>query len=233
MFRILLVEDDPNLGFLVQDSLEAKGYQVVLCEDGATGLETSAQETFDLCILDVMLPALDGFTLAKEIRIKNAVLPIIFLTAKARQEDRILGLTIGADDYLTKPFSLEELHLRLKAILKRVQPNVPLPAVNNDQQLVFGQSSLDIANQLLTVKGVSQTLTLKETEVLRLLAQHKNAIVKRDTILKTVWEDNGYFVARSMDVFISRLRKYLKPDESLRIASVHGVGYKLEITLNR
>ncbi len=228
MARILLVEDDPNLGFLVQESLEAKGYQVVLCEDGVSGLATYSKENPDLCILDVMLPQMDGFELAQEIRKMNSQTPIIFLTAKARQEDRIQGLTIGADDYLTKPFSLEELHLRLRAILKRVQHYHQASPIVQINQLHFGQSLLDLPNQLLTVKGISQTLTLKETEVLHLLAQHQNTIVKRDTILKAVWEDNGYFVARSMDVFISRLRKYLKPDESIRIASVHGVGYKLE-----
>ena len=231
MPRILLVEDDENLGFLVQDNLEANGYTIQLCTDGAAGLRTFKEATFDLCILDVMLPVLDGFYIAQEIRKANTKVPIIFLTAKARQEDRIRGFTIGADDYLTKPFSIEELNLRIKAILKRVAaPAITTTA--NQQKIKFGQSTLDHPNLLLSVKGNKQTLTQKEADVLRMLSLSQNNIVKRDTILKNIWEDNGYFVARSMDVFISKLRKYLKPDDTLRIVNIHGVGYKLEVSLN-
>lgn len=222
MARILFIEDDENLGFLVQDNLEANGYTIQLCTEGAAGLTTFKAGKFDLCILDVMLPLLDGYTVAREIRKTDGLVPIIFLTAKARPEDRIHGLTLGADDYLTKPFRIEELNLRIKAILKRT-------AATNGQIIQFGQSHLDYANLVLSVKGQKQTLTQKEADVLRLLGLSYNNLVKRDTILKTVWEDNGYFVARSMDVFISKLRKYLKPDDSLRIVNIHGVGYKLEV----
>jgi len=225
MTRILLVEDDESLGFLVQDSLEVNGYSIQLCTDGAAGLRTFKEGAFELCILDVMLPVLDGFFLAQEIRKANAAVPILFLSAKARPEDRIRGLTLGADDYVTKPFSIVELNLRIKAILKRSVS----PAIANSQKINFGQSTLDYPNLLLTVKGNKLTLTQKEADVLRMLSLSQNNIVKRDTILKTIWEDNGYFVARSMDVFISRLRKYLKSDDTLQIVNIHGVGYKLEV----
>jgi len=228
MTRILLVEDDESLGYLVQDSLEANGYSIQLCTDGAAGLRTFKEGTFELCILDVMLPVLDGFYIAQEIRKANADVPILFLTAKARQEDRIRGLTLGADDYVTKPFSIIELNLRIKAILKRSVSPV-MSAITNPQKICFGQSTLDYPNLLLTFKGNKLTLTQKEADVLRMLCLSQNNIVKRDTILKTIWEDNGYFVARSMDVFISKLRKYLKSDETLRIVNIHGVGYKLEV----
>jgi DNA-binding response OmpR family regulator len=230
MARILLVEDDDNLGFLVQDNLEANGYRIHLCRDGAAGLKAFREHGFDLCILDVMLPVLDGFFVAREIRKQDAHIPLLFLTAKARQEDRILGFTIGADDYLTKPFSIQELKLRIQAILKRTQTPPQPPAGFGSQLIVFGQSTLHYPNLQLAVKGLSQTLTQKEADVLRLLSLSQNNIVKRDTILKSIWEDNGYFVARSLDVFISRLRKYLKPDDRLRIVNIHGVGYKLEVS---
>ncbi|MDX5346231.1 MAG: response regulator transcription factor [Hymenobacteraceae bacterium] len=228
MARILLVEDDENLGYLVQDSLEAKGFSVELCTDGAAGLRAYKEQAFDLCVLDVMLPVLDGFSVAKEIRKGNSDIPLLFLTAKARQEDRIYGLTLGADDYLSKPFSIEELYLRIKSILKRVQPKQE-PEKQTNEVIKFGTTTLDYPNLQLTVKDQPQTLTQKEADLILLLSQHQNNIVKRDTILKSIWEDNGYFVARSMDVFISRVRKLLKPDEQLKITTVHGVGYKLEV----
>ncbi len=227
MVRILLVEDDENLGFLVQDNLENEGYTVQLCGDGAAGLRVFQQHSFDLCILDVMLPVLDGFALAQEIRKLHASVPIIFLTAKSLPEDRIHGLRLGADDYLTKPFRLEELNLRLKVILKRTAAQ-PISLSGSKEIISFGQSRLDYSNLLLWVPGQKQQLTQKEADVLRMLCLQLNAIVKRDVILKTIWEDNGYFVARSMDVFISKIRKYLRPDETLKIATIHGVGYKLE-----
>lgn len=228
MARILLVEDDENLGFLVQDNLESQGFTVHLCADGAAGWRAFQQHAFDVCILDVMLPLRDGFHLATDIRRQNAGVPLIFLTAKAQPEDRIHGLRLGADDYLTKPFRLEELTLRLRAILKRV--TAPPVAFLPDQWLTFGGCRLDYPNLLLMVQGQARQLTQKEADVLRMLSQQLNNIVKRDVILKTVWEDNGYFVARSLDVFISKLRKYLRPDETVKITNVHGVGYKLTVT---
>ncbi len=227
MAHLLLVEDDENLSFLVQDNLEQQGYTVQLYRDGAAALQAFSQQTFDLCILDVMLPVLDGFMLAQEIRKLNNSVPILFLTAKAQPEDRIQGLRLGADDYLTKPFRLEELNLRLKAILKRTAVATSGQSKNNSF-IYFGKSRLDYANLLLWVQDQKQQLTQKEADVLRMLGMQLNAIVKRDVILKTVWEDNGYFVARSMDVFISKLRKYLRPDTTLKISTIHGVGYKLE-----
>ncbi len=228
MARVLLVEDDENLGFLVQDSLENQGFTVQLCADGESGLRVFREQKFDICILDVMLPLLDGFSLAREIRKQNAAVPFLFLTAKAQPNDRIDGLRLGADDYVTKPFRMEELILRLKAILKRSY-QFSLPASPSDAVIFFGQSQLHYPNLLLSVKGHPTQLTQKEADVLYLLGRQLNSIVKRDTILKDIWEDNGYFVARSMDVFISKLRKYLRPDETLRIANIHGVGYKLEV----
>ncbi|CAA9273275.1 MAG: Two-component transcriptional response regulator, LuxR family [uncultured Adhaeribacter sp.] len=229
MANVLLVEDDENLGFLVQDSLENQGFTVQLCADGAAGLRTFQERSFDICILDVMLPLLDGFSLAGAIRQQNPAVPFLFLTAKAQPNDRIDGLRLGADDYVTKPFRMEELVLRLKAILKRTTPPILPPANGQNASVFFGQSQLHYANLLLSVKGQPVQLTQKEADVLHLLGRHLNSIVKRDTILKDIWEDNGYFVARSLDVFISKLRKYLRPDETLRIANIHGVGYKLEV----
>ncbi len=227
MARLLLVEDDENLSFLVQDNLEHQGYTVQLYRDGATALQAFSRQAFDLCILDVMLPVLDGFTLAQEIRRVNGQVPILFLTAKSQPEDRIHGLRLGADDYLTKPFRLEELNLRLKAILKRTAVSIRSSTQNNSF-IYFGQCQLDYLNLLLWVQGQKLQLTQKEADVLRMLGSQLNTIVKRDVILKTVWEDNGYFVARSMDVFISKIRKYLRPDTTLKISTIHGVGYKLE-----
>jgi DNA-binding response OmpR family regulator len=219
------VEDDESLGFLLQDNLEAAGYLVTLASDGETGLQAFRKEKFDLCLLDVMLPKKDGFALAEDIRLQDGRVPLLFLTAKSLPEDRIKGFQIGADDYLTKPFSMEELTWRVRAILRRVyeQP-MQLP---EGHLLRFGGSRLDYPNLLLWVGASSRTLTQKEADLLRMLAQYPNQVLTRDHLLKTIWEDNGYFVARSMDVFISRLRKYLRSDERLRIVNIHGVGYKL------
>lgn len=228
MARILLVEDDENLGFLVQDNLESQGFTVQLCADGRAGWHAFQQHAFDVCILDVMLPLRDGFHLAADIRRQNAGVPLIFLTAKAQPEDHIHGLRLGADDYLTKPFRLEELNLRLRAILKRVAAPVA-PSPWPDQYIAFGGCRLDYPNLLLLVESQPRQLTQKEADVLRMLVLHLNALVKRELMLKTIWEDNGYFVARSLDVFISKLRKYLRPDETVKITNVHGVGYKLAV----
>lgn len=225
--RILVVEDDESLGFLLQDNLEVAGYQVTLASDGETGLQAFRQGKFDLCLLDVMLPKKDGFALAEAIRLQDGQMPLLFLTAKSQPEDRIKGFQIGADDYLTKPFSMEELTWRVRAVLRRVYEHpMPLP---KEHLLHFGNSRLDYPNLLLWVHASSRTLTQKEADLLRMLAQSPNQVLTRDHLLKTIWEDNGYFVARSMDVFISRLRKYLRSDERLRIVNIHGVGYKLEV----
>jgi DNA-binding response OmpR family regulator len=212
--NILIVEDDPSLGFLLQDNLEAAGYSVSLCPDGEAGLQAFRRGAFDLCLLDIMLPKKDGFALAGEIRQENGRVPLLFLTAKSLPEDRIKGFKVL---------------WRVKAILKRVFDQPAPPPLAENHLLHFGDSRLDYPNLLLWVPGTRRTLTQKEADLLRMLALQPNQVLTRDLLLKTIWEDNGYFVARSMDVFISRLRKYLQPDGRLRIVNLHGVGYKLEV----
>lgn len=224
--KLLLVEDDENLGFMLKDNLEMSGYEVRLCRDGALGLTAFHNENYHLCIFDVMLPFKDGFTLAADVRKYNQKIPIIFLTAKNQKDDRIKGFKIGADDYITKPFSLEEFLLRIEAVLKRVYDRPT--ASDQSHQFSFGMSKFDFNNQLLFIKKRSTKLTNKEARLLKMLVQHKNQIVERDVIMKAIWEDDGYFVARSMDVFISKLRKYLVADSSVAIKNIHGVGYRLE-----
>ncbi|WP_205499867.1 response regulator transcription factor [Rufibacter psychrotolerans] len=231
MAHILIVEDDPSLGFLLQDSLESAGYTVSLCPDGEQGLAAVSQNGYDLCVLDVMLPKLDGFTLAREMRQRGVDVPFMFLTAKALKADRLQGFELGCDDYLTKPFGLEELVYRVKAILRRTARSAaatPLDGGSPDL-LRFGASSLEFNNQQLHVAGQTHTLTHREAELLRLFALHPHQLLRREEILQRLWQDDGYFVGRSLDVFISRLRKYLQPDASLKITTVHGRGYKLEI----
>ncbi len=222
MKKILLVEDDHNLGTILQDYLQVKGFEPELCRDGQQGLTAFQRSTYDLCLLDVMLPKLDGFELAREIRQVNDQVPIIFLTAKAMKEDTIVGLKLGADDYLTKPFSMEELLLRIQAVLRRTQPPEP------EQRLfTFGSFAFDYDQRLLTQGEGSEKLTSKEAELLKLLAQHVGQTVDRTHALKLIWKDDSYFNARSMDVYIAKLRKYLKPDEDVQILTVHGQGFKL------
>jgi DNA-binding response OmpR family regulator len=226
--RVLLVEDDINLGFLIQDRLELAGFAVDLLADGQAALDAYFKNAYQLGIFDVMLPQKDGFALAADIRKLDLKLPIIFLTAKTLKEDRIKGFELGADDYLTKPFSMEELLLRIEAILKRVYQ---LPSQADGKALCkFGNCVLDSSNLLLTVGRQSIQLTSIEMRLLRILGTRPNQLIPREAIQKAIWEDDGYFVGRSMDVFISRLRKLLKPDDSIRITTVHGAGYKLEVS---
>lgn len=225
-YKLLLVEDDENLGFMLKDNLEMCGYKVRLSRDGEKGLTAFHNEMYHLCIFDVMLPLKDGFSLAEDVRKYNHKIPIIFLTAKNQKADRIKGFKLGGDDYITKPFSLEEFLLRIEAVLKRVYDR-PTKADEN-HQYIFGHSKFDFHNQLISIDGKSTKLTNKEARLLKMLVQHKGQVVERDVIMKTIWEDDGYFVARSMDVFISKLRKYLAPDSSIAIKNVHGVGYRLE-----
>jgi two-component system, OmpR family, response regulator len=226
--RILLVEDDPSMGYLLQDSLEMAGYEVDVFADGQLALNAYLSNSYHMGVFDVMLPQKDGFSLATEIRRLNQKLPIIFLTARSMKEDRIKGFKIGADDYITKPFSIEEFILRLEAIFKRVYDK---PTQADKQTLLqFGACLLDTTNQTLQVAHQLIQLTQKEARLLHIFASHPNQLIPRDTIQKAIWEDDGYFVGRSMDVFISRLRKMLKADQQLRIVNVHGTGYKLEVT---
>jgi len=224
--RILLVEDDPNLGFVIRDNLTLRGYDVVLCADGRDAFTNFCTAVFDLCVLDVMLPKVDGFSLAKDIRGRNRNVPILFLTAKSMTEDKLAGFQAGADDYITKPFSLEELVYRLEVFLKR---NVVQPTAI-DQVFLLGQFEFDFANLLLKDQGTTKALTQKEAEVLRLLYLNRERVLKREEILRHVWGDDDYFMGRSMDVFISKLRKYLRADESVQIVNYHGIGFKLELS---
>lgn len=222
--KILLVEDDPSLGFVVQDNLIQKGYDVTLCVDGDEAEEAFLQEAFHLCILDVMLPKKDGFTLATTIRQKNREIPILFLTAKTMIEDKLKGFQTGGDDYITKPFSLEELFYRVEVFLRRSQDiNVP-EKVMNVGQFVFDPFSFTLCHN-----GSEKTLTQKEAEVLKLLYRNRDRVLKREEILTHVWGNDDYFMGRSMDVFISKLRKYLRTDPDIQIVNYHGVGFRLEI----
>jgi len=224
--KILLVEDDPNLGNLLKEYLEAKGYTTTLAVDGKQGYEVFSKNKFSLCLLDVMMPIKDGYSLAKEIRAVDPVVPIVFLTAKSMKEDAIEGFKIGADDYITKPFSMEELLLRIKAILRRTETKSKQDS--EQTQFSVGKYSFEYNHQTLSMKGkVTQKLTTKEADLLKLLCLNMNDILDRNFALKTIWQDDNYFNGRSMDVYIAKLRKYLKEDPSVEIINVHGKGFKL------
>lgn len=221
--KILLCEDDENLGTLLCEYLIAKGYDATLCPDGEAGFKEFQKEKFDICILDVMMPKKDGFTLAQDIRQMNSQVPIIFLTARVQKEDVLEGFDKGADDYITKPFSMEELVKRVEAILRRVRGK------KNRESTMYkiGRFTFDTQKQLLTIDGKSTKLTTKENELLALLCSHANEILKRNDALRTIWIDDNYFNARSMDVYITKLRKHLKTDDQIEIINIHGQGYKL------
>ncbi len=223
--KILLAEDEPNLGSLLRDYLNAKGFETVLCENGQAAFDTFTQESFDLCLLDVMMPEKDGFTLAKEIRTINKAIPIIFLTAKSLAEDKIEGFNTGADDYLTKPFNMEELLMRIRAVLKRTS----ISTIEQIEEGAFtlGDYHFDSLKQELTIGNNMRKLTSKESELLRLLCEKANNILDRNYALKAIWQDDSYFNARSMDVYITKLRKYLKEDPRIQILNIHGKGFKL------
>ena len=223
--RILLVEDDTNLGFVIQDTLRMQGYKVHLCPDGKEGLMQFNKEKYDLCLLDVMMPKKDGFELAKDIRKIDPDVPIVFLTAKGMQEDKVEGFLSGADDYITKPFSSEEFLLRIKAILRRTGNREP----DTPDVFTIGEFSFDHQNYRLNRGGEEQKLTKKEAEILKLLCEHMDRVLERELIANLVWGDDSYFVGRSMDVFITKLRKYLRPDARVAITNIHGVGFKLEV----
>ncbi len=221
---ILLVEDDTNLGFVIQDSLKMNGYHVHLESNGKDGLKAFNEKAYDLCVFDVMMPEKDGFSLAEDIRLINQDIPIFFLTAKSMTEDRIQGFKSGGDDYLTKPFSTEEFLLRVEALLKRTGKS----SVGSQNEYDLGTLTFDYANFKLLGKDYEQKLTKKEAEILKLLCQHKNQVIQRELVLNMVWGDDSYYLGRSLDVFITKLRKYLKQDETVKITNVHGVGFKLE-----
>ena len=223
--KIMLCEDDENLGMLLREYLQAKGFSAELFPDGEAGYRAFTKQKFDICILDVMMPKKDGFTLAQEIRQSNVDVPIIFLTAKQLKEDILEGFKIGADDYITKPFSMEELVFRVEAILRRVRGKM-----NKDTSVYkLGNFTFDTQKQLLQIGEKQTKLTTKENELLALLCSHANEILQRDFALKTIWIDDNYFNARSMDVYITKLRKHLKDDPQIEIINIHGKGYKLII----
>jgi DNA-binding response OmpR family regulator len=222
--KVLLVEDDANLGSLLQEYLKHKNFDVDLRRDGIEGLFAAKKTKYDIILLDVMMPKKDGFEVAQEIRKDNQEVPIIFLTAKSLKEDKIRGLTIGADDYITKPFSMEILELKMNAILRRTEKK-DTPQAQDTYRA--GLSTLDYKNHKLIIRGKITKLTTKEAELLRLFFERKDKLLEREFALQHVWQDDSYFTARSMDVFISKIRKYLKEDETLQILNIHGQGYKL------
>lgn len=226
--NILLCEDDENLGMLLREYLEAKEYKADLCVDGEEGYRAFMLKEYDLCILDVMMPRMDGFTLASKIREANPDTPFMFLTAKNMKDDIREGFELGADDYITKPFSMEEVVFRIEAILRRVRGK------KSTEQLVrqIGKFTFDTQKQLLTLGDKSTKLTTKEAELLTLLCNKSNELLQREYALRSIWIDDNYFNARSMDVYITKLRKLLREDPAVEILNVHGKGYKLVVSNN-
>jgi len=223
--KIFYVEDDESLSFVTRDNLALQGYEIIHFSDGEEALAHVSQADYDLCILDVMLPGADGFMIAKEIRRFNQEVPIIFLTAKSLKEDKIHGLKLGGDDYLTKPFSIEELILKIEIFLRRSKFSAPAAA----EKFTLGNFVFDYKNLSLTYNGEEKILTQREADLLNFLCVNSGEIVKRSDILLQVWGDDDYFLGRSLDVFISRLRKYLKPEANVNIENIHGVGFRLKL----
>lgn len=221
--NILLAEDDENLGQLLHTYLKSKGFTVQLATDGKVALDTFHNGQYDFCIFDVMMPKMDGFSLAKEVRELDKKIPILFLTAKSMKEDKLEGFALGADDYLTKPFSMEELLARMNAILRRVE----IPEEQGDGEFFIGSIRYEPELRLLHSNGEEKKLTTKENQLLQLLVKNKNEILDRQATLRAVWGDDNYFNGRSMDVYIAKLRKLLKDDSSIEIMNVHGKGFKL------
>ena len=221
--KVLLVEDDPNLGLLLSEYINAKGYECTLRVNGQEGYDTFVKDDFDFLIFDVMMPIKDGFTLAKEVRGIDKEIPILFLTAKSLKEDTLKGFNVGADDYMTKPFSMEELLARMNAILRRI----PTQEEDESGHYKIGIFDFDYNQQILSHNDESNKLTTKENELLKLLCKNKNGVLERNDALKAVWGDDNYFNGRSMDVYIAKLRKHLKADSNIEIINVHGKGFKL------
>ncbi len=221
-FKILLAEDDLNLGVLLIDYLEAEGFQVKLCKDGELALKVFQNNAFDLCLLDVMMPKMDGFTVANGIRLKDKKIPIIFISAKSLKEDKLIGYDLGADDYVTKPFDEEELLWKIKAVIRRIPEN---KNESKTEIASIGKYTFDSSNQSLTLNGKTKRITERESDILNYLSVHRNKVIKREEVLKELWGENDYFFGRSLDVFITKIRKYLKEDPDLSIENVFGVGF--------
>jgi DNA-binding response OmpR family regulator len=226
-FKILLVEDDDALRFIVRDNLEQHHYKVETAEDGEKAIELFKQNEFDLIILDVMLPKVDGFQVAKTIRAKNEQIPIIFLTARSMTEDKITGLTLGGDDYIPKPFSMEELLLKIRIFLKRSQSAVVSASLS--KSINIGKFQFYADDLILKSENGSRNLTLKESELIRFFAINQNKVLSRNEILEKIWGNDDYFLGRSLDVFISRLRKYFEADPNIKITNLHGIGFRFSV----
>lgn len=228
--KILLVEDDASLGFVIKDSLEDSGYEVILSSDGESGWQQFMRHNVDICLLDVMLPKKDGMALAAQIRKKNEKIPILFLTAKSLEDDRIAGFKAGGDDYITKPFNMEELILRIEVFIKRSKSNEE----KIEEKVNLGDNYFFDYNNLLISNGTNnQQLTQKEADLFKYLFQNANSVLKREDILMNVWGKDDYFLGRSMDVFMTKVRKYIKDIKSLELQTMHGVGFKLELDLEK
>lgn len=224
--KILLAEDDTSLGFVIADQLRAEGYHVTLCSNGMDAYQRFNDEPYHLCVLDVMMPKKDGFTLAKDIRKIDKDIPIIFLTAKSMTEDKVEGFNSGGDDYLTKPFSFDELNVRIKSLLRRFNID---DSSQEESIIQLGKYQFDMENYTLSIGSDVKTLTKKEAQILKMLCKFKNQVVTREIVLNAVWGQDDYFVGRSLDVFITKLRKYFKEDDSVLINNIHGIGFKLEV----
>lgn len=224
--RILLVEDDPSLGFVIKDNLVVRGYDVTLCKDGEEAEKCFHSSRFNLCIFDIMLPRKDGISLARSVRNKDTQVPIIFLTAKAMVEDKLEGFQSGADDYMTKPFSMEELICRIEVFLRRTNEN-PVQGIRHFE---IGEFVFDYTRLTILKDKEERALTQKEAEVLKVLCTNRDRVLKREEILQQIWGDDDYFMGRSLDVFISKLRKYLREDPNIQIVNYHGVGFRLEVS---
>jgi DNA-binding response OmpR family regulator len=221
-YRVLLAEDDTNLGVLLVDYLESEGFDVKLCADGELALKAFHLSHFDICLFDIMMPKMDGFSLAREIRLKKKNIPVIFITAKSLKEDKLKGYDIGADDYITKPFDEQELLWKIKAVIRRTTETA---AENTSESVSLGKYAFDCNNQSLTINGITKRITEKECDILKYLSSHRNYIIKREDLLKELWGENDYFLGRSLDVFLTKIRKYLKDDPDLSIENVFGVGF--------
>lgn len=224
--KILLAEDDLNLGVLLVDYLETEGFELKLCKDGEQTLKAFESSKFDLCLLDVMMPKIDGFTVAKAIRLTDKKTPIIFITAKSLKEDKLKGYDLGADDYITKPFDEEELLWKIKAVIRRLADSKSdaKPSI-----ISLGQYTFDYCNLSLIINGKIKRITEKEADILNYLSNHRNNLIKREEMLKALWGENDYFLGRSLDVFITKIRKYLKEDSNLSIENVFGVGFVFNV----
>jgi DNA-binding response OmpR family regulator len=225
--RVLLAEDDLSLGYVIKDNLADAGYDVVLCADGQAAIDKFSKETFDICLLDVMMPNKDGFAVAKKIRQQTDLVPILFITAKSLEEDRIHGFECGADDYITKPFSMQELLLRIEVFLRRTKK------MHSERALSFqiGKMNFSFNDLKLGIGDTAYNMTQKEAELLLFLCEHPNRILKREEVLLNVWGKDDYFLGRSMDVFITKLRKYFRADDSVHIETIHGMGFRLNATV--